>query len=97
MMLRLVMVVVAAAAIGAVVLGLRQQRLQLMHEITKMHGQMNRQRHDIWDLQIRIADRLEPERLRHAVAGADLDVEPITPSSPPGEPVAVADADHGRR
>lgn len=93
MLAKMITVVVFAAAVGAVLLGLRQQRLQLMHEMTRMHAQMNGSRQDTWDLQVKIAERTQPTELREAITRLNLELEPITPADPgAGWPGAVAEA-----
>lgn len=82
MLAKLIMVVVFAAAIGAVLLGLRQQRLQMSHEMAKMHAKINKARQETWDMQVRISERMEPEALKEAIERAKLDLEPITPGAP---------------
>lgn len=79
MLARLITVVVFATAVAAVLLGLRQQRLQVMHEMAQLHAQINEDRQAMWDLQVRIAERMQPEALHEAIARAGLEVEPITP------------------
>lgn len=98
MVAKMIMVVVFAAAVGAVLLGLRQQRLQLMHEMARMHAQMNRSRQDTWDLQVKIAEGTQPGELREAIARSNLELEPITPADPSaGWPSVVAEAERGGR
>ena len=97
MLAKMITVVVFAAAVGAVLLGLRQQRLQLMHEMARMHAQMNRNRQDTWDLQVKIAEKTQPTELREAIARLNLELEPITPSDPNSTwPSAVAGVDRAR-
>ncbi len=97
MLAKMITVVVFAAAVGAVLLGLRQQRLQLMHEMARMHTQMNHSRQDTWDLQVKIAERTQPTELREAIARLNLELEPITPSDPATSwPSTVAGVDSGR-
>jgi cell division protein FtsL len=83
MLTKLIAVVVIVTVLAAVLLGLRQQRLQMMHEMARTHSQINTARQDVWDLQVRIAERMEPEFLRAAIQRAGLELEPITPSDVP--------------
>ena len=98
MLAKMITVVVFAAAVGAVLLGLRQQRLQLMHEMARTHAQMNRSRQDTWNLQVEIAEKTQPTELREAIDRLNLELEPITPTDPQaGWFGAVAEADRGGR
>jgi len=76
MFAKLLTALVLAVLIGSAVFSLRQQRLELMHEITALHRQMNRDRQTTWDSQVRIANRTSPVALHEAIARAGLDMEP---------------------
>ncbi len=75
---KLFVTVLAATALGAGLLGLRQQRLQTMHEMAELHADMDRPRRDTWDLQIEIGEKIEPDRLREAIDRNQLVMEPST-------------------
>jgi cell division protein FtsL len=95
MFAKLLVAVVILTGIGGMLLGLRQQRLQMMHEMALLHAQLDRSRLHTWDLQVRISQHLEPQRLREAIQRADLKLEPVTPTRAP-ELRSVAEAVHGR-
>jgi cell division protein FtsL len=76
MFAKLFSALVLAVLIGSAVFTLRQQRLELMHEITSLHRQMNRDRQATWDSQVRIADHTTPKALRDAITRTGLDMEP---------------------
>lgn len=78
MTLRYLSVVVFVTAIGAGLLGLRQQQLNDKHAIAESHTQMKNDREAIKDLQVRIAQRTTPEALLEAIDRAGLPLEPIT-------------------
>ena len=82
MFAKLLTVTVALTCIAAIVLSLRHQRLLVMHETARLHAQINRTRMDTWDLQARIAKRIDPAALSNAFARRGLDLEPITPIEP---------------
>lgn len=91
MLTKLLAVVVCATMVMAVLLGLRQERLRMMHEMARLHSKINASRQEVWDLQVKIAERMEPEFLRAAIARADLQLEPITPDAlPTAAPAAGA-------
>ena len=80
---KLFVTVLAATALGAAVLGLRQQRLQTMHEMAELHADMDRTRRETWNLQIQIGERVEPDRLREAIDRNQLVMEPSTRAAEP--------------
>lgn len=83
MFAKLLMALVLAVLIGASVFNLRQQRLELMHDVTGIQRQMNRDRQATWDTQVRIAQRTQPDALRQALARAGMTMEPaVTPPTP---------------
>jgi len=78
MTLRYLAVVVLLSAVGAGLLGLRQQQLNDKHAMAQSHAQMKDAREDIKDLQVRIAKMTRPEALKDAIERAELQVEPIS-------------------
>jgi cell division protein FtsL len=90
MLLRYLLTVIGLAAVGAGMLGLRQQQLAHQHAIAVTHGQMRDQREAIKDYQIRIEEMKQPAHLRDAVRRLDLRLEPV--SGPDAATVTVAGA-----
>lgn len=78
MTLRYLAVVVLLSAVGAGLLGLRQQQLNDKHAMAESHAQMKDAREQIKDLQVRIAKMTRPEALNEAIERAQLQVEPIS-------------------
>lgn len=78
MTLRYLAVVVLLSAVGAGVLGLRQQQLNDKHAMAESHAAMKEAREHIKDLQVRIAKMTRPEALNEAIERAELQVEPIS-------------------
>lgn len=76
MFTKLLTALVMVVVIGACIFNLRQQRLELMHEVTGLHRQMNRDRQATWDTQVRIAERTQPEVLRESLVRAGMEMEP---------------------
>ncbi len=74
-------VIVLGLLIGLVLLNQRHRRVDAMHDMMKMHRDMNRTRQAIWAHQAAIADRIHPAELEKAVERAGLKLEPITPAS----------------
>lgn len=93
MTLRLLFVVLGLVAIGAGLLGLRQEQINDRHTIAATHAAMRDDREAIKDMQIRIAEQTKPEALREAIDRAELRLEPIGENSAdPDEPNTVAGA-----
>jgi len=91
MTLRYLAAVILLSAIGAGLLGLRQQQLNDKHAMAQSHAQMKDDRELIKDLQVRIARLTRPEALRDAIERARLDMQPIsrgtaTPTDDPDQP-----------
>ena len=81
MTLRYLAVVVLLSAVGAGVLGMRQQQLNDKHAMAEMHAEMKDAREHIKDLQVRIAKMTRPEALKDAIERTELQVEPISTRS----------------
>lgn len=94
MFAKLLMALVFAVLIGSSIFNLRQQRLELMHEVTGLHRQMNRDRQTTWDTQVRIAERTGPEALREALARTGIEMVPVTENPPPPDDLPLANARH---
>ncbi|MEM9344980.1 MAG: hypothetical protein AAGB26_00040 [Planctomycetota bacterium] len=80
MTLRYLAVVVLLSAVGAGLLGLRQQQLNDKHAMAASHAEMKDFREHIKDLQVRIAKMARPEALKQAIERTELMVEPISRS-----------------
>jgi len=96
MFAKLLTALVLAVVIGAAVFNLRQQRLELMHQIAGMQSQMNRDRQATWDTKVRIAERTGPDALHDALKRAGLQMEPavIGTDARTGRTTPLADAQH---
>ena len=78
MTLRYLAAVILLSAIGAGLLGLRQQQLNDKHAMAQSHAEMKNDRETIKDLQVRIAKLTRPEALRDAIERARLEMQPIS-------------------
>ena len=78
MTLRYLAVVTMLAAIGAGLLGLRQQQLNDKHAIAQSHTRMTQDRERIKDLQVQIAIRATPEALNKSIKKLGLNLQPMT-------------------
>ena len=75
MFMKLLALIVLTTGIGATLLGLRQQQLELAHDATALHRQIDGTRHALWDLQTQIAVKLEPHKLRAVIDEIPLQLE----------------------
>ena len=82
MFLKMLAVILSATLLGAMLLDMRQQRLEAMHEMAELHSRISQLRTSMWNLQGRIASKVEPQQLRAAIERAGLNLEPITPAVP---------------
>ncbi len=98
MITKLITAIVALTIIASVTLAQRHQRLEVMHEMARLHGEINHRRMETWDLQVRIAQRTVPATLRDAIDRTGLVVEPITRlrADSMWRRSLIADAGHGR-
>ncbi|QDU33127.1 hypothetical protein KS4_11690 [Poriferisphaera corsica] len=74
---KILVAIILAAGIGVGLLSLRQQRLEIMNEITAEHRKVDRTRKEIWDIQVRIAERTKPQEVQRVTSNAKLVLEPI--------------------
>lgn len=94
MFARIFTAIVFVTVTGALLLVLRHQRYVAMHEMARLHEEMNRSRQQLWDTQAKIAMDVRPQALRAAIAQAKLELEPVTPAARPATgPVTVRTAD----
>ena len=77
MFFRILVAIIFAAGIGVGLLSLRQQHLEIMNEITAEHRKVDRTRKEIWDIQVRIAERTKPQEVQRITNEAQLVLEPI--------------------
>ena len=76
---KLLILILFATVVAAMLLAMRQERFEAMHEMATLHQQMDRQRQSMWKLQARIADAADPPALLHAIERTELALEPVTP------------------
>lgn len=77
---KLVVTMAAAVVIGAGLLTMRQHRINLRTDMTRLHDQIDQSRKQVWDFQVRIARRTRPAKLREAIGRAGLNLQPVTPA-----------------
>jgi len=77
MQMRYLFAVLALTAIGAGLLGLRQQQHVHLHAMATMHADLRNDREAVKDLKIRIAELDNPDALRETIRRLNLQYEPI--------------------
>ena len=82
MFAKLVALTLAIALLGAGMLQLRQNRLELSSRTASIHTQIIRARHDLWQAQTRADEQLNPIALQRRIDDAELAFEPIKPDGP---------------
>ncbi len=72
----LLVLVLAHIVLATTLFAMRQRRLELGHDITLLHRQMNQCRIELWDHQVRIAGLAKPTNLQRAILSIGLRLEP---------------------
>lgn len=91
--------IVFMTAAAATLLGLRQHQIETTHKTVALHRQITQMQFMIWDLEGRVAARLNPGKLRSTLAHVHPDLEPLildgvpSPHRPTG--FAAAAFEHG--
>jgi cell division protein FtsL len=66
-MLKLLICLASATLLAAVILQLRQQRLELSYETAELHDQIRGQQSRLWDQQLRIASCTAPNAISQTI------------------------------
>lgn len=86
---KLAMLTLMLVCLGAALLLLRQQRLELANRNAALYWEIQRHRQVIWATEARGAELLRPSELQKRVERAKLGLEPAAPDarpSPPNDP-----------
>jgi len=78
-MIKLLLCLLCAAAIAAVTLELRQQKLELLCQANRLHSQIEQQQATLWDQQVQIAVYTAPNAIAKTVGDRKLDMVPTAP------------------
>jgi len=78
--LKLLAIIVFATAVATTLLGLRHRQLQIAHETVNLHLRIDKGRQALWDLQTKIAEKLEPRALWSTIDEAPVQLEPSVPA-----------------
>lgn len=78
-MLKLLICLAGATAIGVLILELRQQHLELSHQTAQLHDQIASRQAKLWDQQVQIAIYTAPNAIQKTVDAHSLKLAPQTP------------------
>ncbi len=74
---RLLLAVITGTLLALSLLGLRRERLEIMHEMAVLHSHIDRQRQEVWSSQTRAAEITSPRRLRRSVEDGNIRLQPV--------------------
>jgi len=75
-------VLIGVSVTGFILLGLRQQRLKLAHEITSAVREMDDERKTLWEVHGELNAAARPQALRDSLADLGLRLEPVMRPTP---------------
>jgi len=84
-MVKLLLCIFCVGALAAMVLELRQQRVNLIYQTNRLHNQIEASQADLWNQQLSIAQVTAPNAISQTVKAQDLDLVNIKPT-PSGKP-----------
>ena len=90
-MIKLLLCLVASMATAVCLVQLRQQRLELNHQTSELHNQIESRQARLWNQQLQIADMTAPYAVREAISKQNLQLTPLAPTSE--SPTALANLD----
>ena len=78
-MLKLLLTLVFGLFLAALLLGLRQQRLELNYQMNQLHDQIRASQAKLWNQQLQIAVYTAPNAISQTVGNHDLKMVPESP------------------
>lgn len=88
-MIKLLLCLGTSMLIAICLMQLRQQRLELNHQTSELHNQIEARQGRLWNQQLQIAELTTPPAIKSDIGKQDLQ---LTPLAPTGEmPSALAD------
>ena len=75
-MIKLLICLFSAVALGVVTLGMRQQRLDISNQCNRLHGQIEAQQAKLWNQQLQIASYTAPNAIAKTIGDHDLKLVP---------------------
>ncbi len=79
-MAKLLICIVCAGALAAVMLQLRQQRLELAHQLNKLHEDIEHVQIQLWNQQLQIATCTAPNAIQQTVKQYEMTLVPGNPA-----------------
>ena len=76
---KLVLCIFAALLIGACLLQLRQQRLELGYQSNRQHSRLQQLQVELWNQQLQVAIYTAPNAIEQTVGRSDLQMVPESP------------------
>ncbi len=78
-MLKLLICIFCCTLLGAIMIELRQQRLELNFQSNRLHNQIEQSQSKLWNQQLQIAVYTAPNAISETVGKRDLKMVPQTP------------------
>jgi cell division protein FtsL len=78
-MLKLLICLLFSLVLGALVLQLRQQKLDLNNQVSRLHRQIEDHQSTLWNQQVQIAIYTAPNAIRHTIDSQNLKLVPQMP------------------
>jgi cell division protein FtsL len=78
-MLKLLLCLATGMFLAVLMLHLRQQKLELNHEVNQLHNRIESQQARLWNQQLQIAVFTAPNAITHTVDTHDLKMVPRSP------------------
>jgi hypothetical protein len=88
-MLKLLLCIVCSTALAIAVLELRQQKMELLHQCSTLHSEMEEIQLKLWNQQLQIASATAPLTIRQTVQNYKLSLVPSNSDIPQDEVPAV--------
>ena len=79
-MLKLLICIACSAVLGAVMLQLRQQRLEMNFQTNRLHNRIEQSQSKLWNQQLQIAVYTAPNAISRTVGEKDLKLVPQSPT-----------------
>lgn len=88
-MLKLLLCILCGTAMAIAVLQLRQQRMELLHQCSALHNEMEEMQLKLWNQQLQIASSTAPMAIRQTVQNYELTLVPSNSDIPQVDAPAV--------
>ncbi len=88
-MLKLLLCIVCGMAMAIAVLQLRQQKMELLHQCSSLHGEVEEIQLKLWNQQLQIASTTAPLAIRQTMQSYKLSLVPSNADVPQVEDPAV--------